>query len=271
MTQTKTLIRFRTIALLCSGWLGATFAITAQPEARELKGAITFDHAVEVPGVVLPAGTYVIRVKGPAPDNTPPGSNLVEFLSKDESRIYATVRSIRDYRPSPAGKPLFTFYEDADGQQLALKAWWPPANPQPYQERFIYPTARALELMRAMSDAALHPHPKPRGSGKPSEVLPAVTSGRSRTIPARTPTDMPKTASDMPLLLLTGLLWCLAGFALRAFSILAAQKATFCTAGAIPPEAQERSAYPFVRQALMSLASGAPFRLRIAYRRTQPK
>ena len=103
MTQTKT--RSRKIALICSAWLGAACTIAAQLEAREVKGAITFDHAVEVPGVVLPAGTYVIRVKGPAPDNTPPGSNLVEFLSKDESRIYATVRSMREFRPSPAGKP----------------------------------------------------------------------------------------------------------------------------------------------------------------------
>lgn len=258
------------MAAICSAWLGATCTITAQPEARELKGAITFDHAVEVPGVVLPAGTYVIRVKGPASDNTPPGSNLVEFLSKDESRIYATVRSIREYRPSPAGKPLYTFYEDADGQQLALKAWWPPANPQPYQERFIYPTARALELMRAVSDAALHPHATPRSAGKPSAVLPGATSGRSRIIAARTPEDMPKTASNLPLLLLTGLLWCLAGFAIRAFSILAAQKATYCTVSAIPP-ALRRSGHPLVRQALTSLASGTPFSLRIVYRRTQPR
>ena len=253
MTQTKTLIHS---TLLCIGWFGAVGSLAAQPEAPNPKNAFKFDRAIELPGITLPAGSYVIRLKGPALDKAPAGSNLIEILSPDTSRIYATIRSIREFRAPVAGEPLFTFYEAPGGRRLALKAWWPPPNPYPYQEQFIYPTDQALELMRATKDEVLYLRPNVSGGGTtlsmvvPVPAPPVLPSGeRSRTA-ARPAAEMPKTASDLPLLLLMGALWCAGGLAIRAFSILLTQRPRLAPAG----------------RAASALLSGEPVSIRIIYR-----
>src|SRR6266550_9624566 len=56
------------------------------------KTIVTFSAPVEVPGKVLPAGTYVFKLL----DSTS-NRNIVQIYDKDEKRLLATMLAIPDY------------------------------------------------------------------------------------------------------------------------------------------------------------------------------
>src|ERR1700690_2871694 len=56
------------------------------------KAVVTFDHPVEVPGKVLPPGTYIFK----SMDN----NELVQVFSADQKSLFATVVVIPEDRPA---------------------------------------------------------------------------------------------------------------------------------------------------------------------------
>jgi hypothetical protein len=247
--------------------------MAAQPDSTAKTSSFVIASPVEVPGIVLQPGSYVIRLKGPTPTNSPPGSKLLEIVSSDESRVYASITSIQEYRPPLPDKPLFSFYESADGRRRAIKAWWPTPDPYPYEERFIYPTEQALDLMAATKDSVLYLRPDLFKSGvSSSAVLPATPPPVPATLPPMSGRhltgSLPKTASNLPLLLLAGLLWSCAGLAIRMLSISLAQTDRHCLASAAASEAclTQESWYVPARRGIVSLLSGERIRLHVVYR-----
>ena len=73
------------VALLVSAPASLTAKTTAGNEAT-----VTFDHPVEVPGMVLPAGTYVFK--------TADNDELVQVFSANDREIFATFHVIPAYR-----------------------------------------------------------------------------------------------------------------------------------------------------------------------------
>ena len=63
------------------------------------KTVITFSGPVEIPGVhltgwaVLPAGTYVFKILDSQSDR-----HIVQIFNKDETKVYATILAIPNYR-----------------------------------------------------------------------------------------------------------------------------------------------------------------------------
>jgi hypothetical protein len=76
---------------------------------------------------------------------------------------------------------------------------------------------------------------------------------------------MPKTASDLPLLMLAGMICCFMGICLRVLSISLARGDRQCLAGstAIALEPRDSPA----RRVAASVLRGAPIRLRVVYRK----
>jgi hypothetical protein len=72
--------------------------------------AITFSGPVDVPHVVLAAGTYEFKLADSAGDR-----NVVEVRSDDGSTVYATLLTVPDDRPTPTDDPVVTFDERAAG------------------------------------------------------------------------------------------------------------------------------------------------------------
>src|ERR1700722_8389563 len=69
--------------------VSAPASLTAKTIAGN-EATVTFDHPVEVPGKVLPAGTYVFK--------TADNDELVQVFSAHDREIYATFHVIPEYR-----------------------------------------------------------------------------------------------------------------------------------------------------------------------------
>jgi hypothetical protein len=130
-----------TIILLVT--LGA-FALSpgARADQRDQKTLFTFTGPVEIPGQVLPAGTYVFKLA-----ESPANRHIVQIFSKDEKRVFATFLAIPDYRLKASDKTIITFSERPVGTPEAIKAWFYPGLGHGHE--FVYPKREALALARA--------------------------------------------------------------------------------------------------------------------------
>ena len=197
------------------------------------KTIFTFNRPVEIPGRVLPAGTYVFKLADSLADR-----NIVEVFNKDENHLYGIFLAIPDYRLKPADKPIITFEERAAGSPEAVKAWFYPG--ENYGHDFVYPKARAVALAKAnkqpvpsMPNELAANTTKPTNSMNEShvvamkqaplkaqqpteqevEITQAFAPAAASTTPL--PKRLPKTASQLPLIGLIGLMSLAAAGSLR--------------------------------------------------------
>ena len=81
----------------------------------------TFSKSVQLPGVALPAGTYIFEVVNPFT-----GSDVVSVLSRDRSKLYLLRITNRIDRPrTGALKPVVLLGEGPSGNPPPIKAWFP--------------------------------------------------------------------------------------------------------------------------------------------------
>jgi hypothetical protein len=66
------------------------------------KTVVTFDQDVEIPGQVLPAGTYVFKLLR---NNS--NRNIVQIWTAHESHLLSTLITVGDSFPNPSGDPYF--------------------------------------------------------------------------------------------------------------------------------------------------------------------
>jgi hypothetical protein len=214
-------------------------AQAAKADTVDKRTYFTFNRPISVPGVTLPAGRYLFRIANP---NT--GGDVVQVLSDDGKTPYAMLFSIPDERPDATTGPEVRFLETGPNTPSAIKAWWYPGRTMGWE--FIYSKrearmlakgsrtpvlttradttklerAQARELSRldaAGKEAAVtstaKPAPMPAtgdvvvGDLAPSELViaDAQTPPSASNTPARR-TQLPTTASDLPLFGLIGLL-----------------------------------------------------------------
>jgi hypothetical protein len=217
----KTKNRFKVVAVIF--WLSLV-ALATLPSAKaddwNKKTTVTFNVPVEVPGVgaqVLPAGTYVFKLL-----DSPSDRNIVQIFNVAGDHVYTTILAIPNYRLKPTNKTVMTFSERPEGQPEALKAWFYPGAQ--WGQEFVYPKEKAVVLAKLTGEpvlattemptkpAALKAVPveavTPAGKEVPAaEVVQAPPAqAQSTETAAVEPTTMPKTASEMPLLGLLGLL-----------------------------------------------------------------
>ncbi|MGH9704561.1 MAG: hypothetical protein ACRD4K_14395 [Candidatus Acidiferrales bacterium] len=133
---------------LLGGFLLCALAPRARADEWNKFTKLTFSAPVEIPGKVLPAGTYVFRLL-----DSPSDRNIVQIFNHDRSQLIATLMAIPDYRMTPRGKTVVKFSERAAGSPEAIKAWFYPGNLYGFQ--FVYPRQRALELAKASNEPVL--------------------------------------------------------------------------------------------------------------------
>src|SRR5215467_11933562 len=124
------------------------FARPAAADEWDKKTVITFSGPVEIPGQVLPAGTYVFKLADSQSDR-----HIVQVFSKDETHLYGTILAVPDYRMQPTGKTVISFEERTTGSPEAVRAWFYPGDL--YGQEFVYPRARATELARETNQNVL--------------------------------------------------------------------------------------------------------------------
>jgi hypothetical protein len=238
MTSSKA---FRAILGLSLGAM--LFASTAQAQPEDRRTYFTFSGPVALPGVTLAAGRYVFRIV-----DTTTSRKVIQVLSDDEKRPFAMMNTITDTRRDPAKDATVSFYESPRGTPAAVKSWWYPGETDGYQ--FIYPRAQAKQIAHNTGKPVLTTKTEDTKSavtqvdpeGKNVEGFhdpsanatvfnrnaPAITEGRTppqaaQAEPAPVPTEssrvarneLPRTASNLPLVGLIGMLSALAFVTLR--------------------------------------------------------
>ncbi len=194
----------------------------ARASERDQKTVLTFSGPVEIPGQVLPAGTYVFKLLDS-------GSNrhIVQVFSKDEKRVFSTFFAIPDYRQRPSDKTIIRFEERAAGMPQAIKGWFYPGRIDGHE--FVYPKREAIALAQANNTPVpampeelapntmqpiitMHEHTfvamliAPLKAEEPNGEEVELAQAFAPSKPAELPEQLPATATLLPLIGLIGLL-----------------------------------------------------------------
>jgi hypothetical protein len=131
--------KFSTIVLLL-----AFLMILPGARADEANQAtrVTFNQAVQIPGRVLPAGTYWFMLPQNITDH-----DQVRIYNSDRTVFYGTVITINAERVRATDKSAFTFTEHGSTQPQALVTWFYPGETIGHQ--FLYPKQVSTELAKA--------------------------------------------------------------------------------------------------------------------------
>jgi hypothetical protein len=202
------------LVVLALSMLGATLAPGARADGWNKKTVLTFSQPIEVPGRVLPAGTYTFALVDSLSDR-----NIVRIFDADGTTVIATILAINNYRLTPTDKTMMTFAERSGDNPESLKAWFYPGDK--FGQEFIYPKQRAVQLAVASHEpvpalavetedlktapiVAITPDQKEEPVAQAIQTAPPATEVPTPA-PAAEVAELPKTASLVPLLALLGL------------------------------------------------------------------
>jgi hypothetical protein len=100
---------------------------------------VTFSSPVELPGIALPAGTYIFRL----PDREG-ARHVLQVLSADRSTVYAMLQGVERTRTEPSDTGIATFNEGASTAPPAIRTWFFADDPVGLE--FIYPKDQAERI-----------------------------------------------------------------------------------------------------------------------------
>jgi len=201
-----------------------------------------FSAAFELPGgKTLPAGRYMFRIV-----DSPSNRHVVQIMSQDGKQIHATLLAIPAPRQDPPNDPEVRFMETAANMPPAIRTWWYPGRtighefiyPREHARRLarrqtesvltVAGDANTAEAMRTADLARINASGQEaavRGETTTAEAratqqqprsAPAQTATAERTPTpprtvqatqaARTRTELPRTATMLPLIGLIGVM-----------------------------------------------------------------
>lgn len=230
-------------------------AVTLVPIARadewNKQTVMTVNEAIQLPNATLQPGSYTFKLLDSQSDR-----HIVQVFDKDGMHLITTILAVPNYRLQPTGKTKFSFWEVPAGQPPALRAWFYPGDnfgqefvyPKNLSSQIASATKTAVPTTTAQTPAEYKSAPitATNESGASSnldtntytqtqtqtaEVTPAPTPAPVVTpeptptpqaaveptpTPTPAPTELPHTASVMPLIGLAGVISLLGFFALRS-------------------------------------------------------
>lgn len=136
---------------LCITMLCLVVSPKAKADDFNRKTVVTFSAPVEVGGSgaqVLPAGTYVFKIM-----DSPGNLHVVQISDRDETHVYTIVLAIANFRLKATDKTIITFRERPAGQPEALKAWFYPGRE--WGEQFVYDRNKAIQLAKETNEVVL--------------------------------------------------------------------------------------------------------------------
>jgi LPXTG-motif cell wall-anchored protein len=202
--------------------LGATVLPSVRADELNKKTVMTFSQPIEIPGQILPAGTYTFKLLDSLSDR-----HIVQIFTADGTRLITTVLAINNYRLHPTGESVVKFAERSGDNPEALKAWFYPGDN--FGQEFVYPKPRAVQLAVAANEpvpavaveatdlketpiVAVTPEQKELPVTEVIETVPPATeetpapvAERQTPAPAAETEQLPQTGSPVPLIALLGL------------------------------------------------------------------
>lgn len=168
---------------------------------------MTFNEPVEVPGRVLPAGTYWFTLMDSSSDR-----NIVQIWDADRMHLITTILAIPDLRLKTTDKTVLNFDERPLGSPETIHEWFYPGSE--CGQEFVYPKTRAVQLAQQVKTPVLS-LPDEHPVAKEAPVKAVTPAGEEISItevvvaqaaPQPDLQALPKTGSPLPLLALIGTL-----------------------------------------------------------------
>ncbi len=214
--------------------LTLTVNVSAQDFNTQKRTFLTFSAPVEMPGVTLPAGTYVFKIADT------PSRNVVQVFDKDEKDIIGQWLYVSAERPQVTGETVVTFKETREGLTPAVQFWYYPGERT--GKEFIYPKEQALRIAARTGVPVRSDEGVVEGTGvpeatvavaepvaEPAQTAAVGTSGsadqyprpsdnvRQESTTAANTAELPRTASPLALSGLLGFLALAGAAGLRRF------------------------------------------------------
>jgi hypothetical protein len=208
--------RYSVLILCVLGLLAAPLVLNGDPVKKRTE--VTFNQPVEIPGMVLIPGDYVVKIPDPVTH-----ADMVGFYNSDETHLYMLIRTIPAYRLDTTDKTEFAYEERAGGAPMAIKTWFYGGDH--WGREFVYEKANVIptaETAPTPAPLGAEPAPEPAAEAAPAPEATvervAETPEKTETIeiaelppspplelaPATPAQELPTTASYMPLIGLLG-------------------------------------------------------------------
>lgn len=214
------------ITFLCALLMGA---IPMWADEWNQRTTVTFNQAVELPGVTLPAGTYLFKLL-----ETSTYRHVVQVTNTREDKVYGTFLAIPNWKIKATSDTVVHFAERQKGAPEAVKGWFFPADQAGHE--FVYPKPRAMQLAVVTHEAipaadipapavakteelakapvvAITPEKKEVEIAQAAQVEPPAVVAQAA--PAAPAPELPKTGSPIPAIAAVGLLALAAAGALK--------------------------------------------------------
>ena len=115
------------------------FELAAHADESDQSTTITFNQPIQIPGQVLPAGTYSLKLL-----NNNSDQNVVQIFNSDQTHLYATLQTIAAERQDPTGDTVITLAEQGGGKPDALLKWFYPGLDTGHE--FVYSGQQEKQL-----------------------------------------------------------------------------------------------------------------------------
>ena len=112
--------------------------VVAHADEADQSIKISFNQAIEIPGQVLPAGTYLFKLADPN------DLDLVRIFNSEGTRLYATLETVAAERRKPAGRTVVILAEQPDGRPETLLQWFYPGSTSGHE--LVYPQQEEQQL-----------------------------------------------------------------------------------------------------------------------------
>jgi len=181
-----------TVTLLGAAvWAACTPVTRAAENPKQTPFVI--NESVEVPGMILEPGRYVLKLVEPSAErNVLQVFEVVQLWTGDQGRLLSTLLTMPNYDRPTTDKTVFIFFERSPKQAKALRLWFPPGRN--CGQEFVYPKAQAVELAKAVGRGVLSMPPELPGD------IGLLGGGvqRGGLAPARAPMPAPAARTFVP-------------------------------------------------------------------------
>ena len=145
-------------AFITLGLVLASLVILPVAHADEWDEAskLTFSQSVQIPGRVLPAGTYWFVLA-----DTVGNRNIIHIFNADRSTLYATVQTITAERLQPTDSTTITFAVRELMPTNAIVTWFYPGRNSGHE--FVFGQTRRARPAVAWDNRSAQDRQRPRG------------------------------------------------------------------------------------------------------------
>ena|ERR1700730_15374379 len=115
--------------------------VAARADETDQSTKLTFSQPIEIPGQILPAGTYLFKLADPN------DLNVVRIFNSRGTRLYATLQTVTAERAEPTGKAVVVLADQPEGRPETLVKWFYPGNTSGHE--LVYSKQEEQQLAQA--------------------------------------------------------------------------------------------------------------------------